>query len=65
MEIIAMQVQTEKRLYTPEEYLALEENAEYKSEYHDAVLALILQDVSASLKMQGFQMRIFGLRFSV
>jgi Uma2 family endonuclease len=35
MESIAMQVQTEKRLYTPEEYLALEENAEYKSEYHD------------------------------
>jgi Uma2 family endonuclease len=35
MESIAMQVQTEKRLYTPEEYLALEEKAEYKSEYHD------------------------------
>ncbi|HAX77469.1 MAG TPA: hypothetical protein DCY88_16940 [Cyanobacteria bacterium UBA11372] len=26
---------TEKRYYTPEEYLALEETAEYKSEYHD------------------------------
>ncbi|HIK13656.1 MAG TPA: Uma2 family endonuclease [Oscillatoriaceae cyanobacterium M33_DOE_052] len=26
---------TEKRHYTPEEYLALEETAEYKSEYHD------------------------------
>lgn len=30
-----MQTQTEKRYYTPEEYLALEETAEYKSEYHD------------------------------
>ena len=30
-----MQVQTEKRLYTPEEYLDLEEKADYKSEYHD------------------------------
>ncbi len=26
---------TEKRHYTPEEYLALEETAEFKSEYHD------------------------------
>ena len=26
---------TEKRYYTPEEYLALEETAEFKSEYHD------------------------------
>jgi Uma2 family endonuclease len=26
---------TERRYYTPEEYLALEETAEYKSEYHD------------------------------
>lgn len=26
---------TEQRHYTPEEYLALEETAEYKSEYHD------------------------------
>ena len=30
-----MQVQTEKRYYTPEEYLALEETSEYKSEYHN------------------------------
>lgn len=27
--------QTQKRTYTPEEYLALEATAEYKSEYHD------------------------------
>ncbi|WP_322744120.1 Uma2 family endonuclease [Planktothrix mougeotii] len=26
---------TQKRTYTPEEYLALEETADYKSEYHD------------------------------
>ncbi len=30
-----MQVKTEKRSYTSEEYLALEETSEYKSEYHD------------------------------
>jgi Uma2 family endonuclease len=30
-----MQTQTEQRYYTREEYLALEETAEYKSEYHD------------------------------
>jgi Uma2 family endonuclease len=30
-----MVVQTEKRYYTPEEYLELEEKAEYKSEYRD------------------------------
>lgn len=30
-----MQEKPQKRYYTPEEYLALEEKAEYKSEYHD------------------------------
>lgn len=30
-----MPTQIEKRYYTPEEYLGLEEVAEYKSEYHD------------------------------
>ena len=30
-----MQLQTKTHYYTPEEYLALEEQAEYKSEYHD------------------------------
>ncbi|MFB2977629.1 Uma2 family endonuclease [Microseira sp. BLCC-F43] len=29
---------TKQDLYTPEEYLALEEAAEYKSEYHDGVI---------------------------
>ena len=29
---------TAQRYYTPEEYLALEEQAEYKSEYHDGVI---------------------------
>ena len=29
---------TAKRYFTPEEYLALEEAAEYKSEYHDGVI---------------------------
>lgn len=30
-----MSIQTKQNYYTPEEYLALEESAEYKSEYHD------------------------------
>lgn len=30
-----MEIKTEKPYYTPEEYLALEESSEYKSEYHD------------------------------
>lgn len=30
-----MQLQTKTNYYTPEEYLALEEQAEYKSEYHN------------------------------
>jgi Uma2 family endonuclease len=30
-----MQIQTQKRYYTPEEYLELEEKAEYKSEYRN------------------------------
>ncbi|NCS48188.1 MAG: Uma2 family endonuclease, partial [Microcystis aeruginosa BK11-02] len=30
-----MQVQIEKRYYTPEEYCQLEETAEYKNEYLD------------------------------
>ncbi len=30
-----MQTQALSNYYTPEEYLALEEQAEYKSEYHD------------------------------
>jgi Uma2 family endonuclease len=36
-----MQVQTPKRYYTPEEYLELEEAAEYKSEYRDGELVPI------------------------
>ena len=30
-----MLIQTEKRLDTQEEYLALEKTADYKNEYHD------------------------------
>jgi Uma2 family endonuclease len=32
---IFMQLETKKRYYTPEEYLEIEEKAEYKSEYRD------------------------------
>ena len=36
-----MQTQTQKRYYTPEEYLQLEETAEYKSEYRDGEIVPI------------------------
>ena len=36
-----MQLQTQKRYYTPEEYLALEEKAEYKHEYRDGEIVPI------------------------
>lgn len=36
-----MTTQLEKRYYTPEEYLKLEETAEYKSEYHDGEIVLM------------------------
>jgi len=32
---MSVQLQRQPNDYTPEEYLALEEDAEYKSEYHD------------------------------
>jgi Uma2 family endonuclease len=37
-----MQVQSPKRYYTPEEYLALEEAAKYKSEYRDGEIIPIV-----------------------
>ncbi len=36
-----MQLETQKRHYTPEEYLELEEKAEYKSEYRDGKIVPI------------------------
>ena len=36
-----MQLETQKRHYTPEEYLELEEKAEYKSEYRDGEIVPI------------------------
>ena len=34
-----MELQTKKRQYTPEEYLQLEEQAEYKNEYHNGEIS--------------------------
>jgi Uma2 family endonuclease len=37
-----MQVQVQQHYYTPEDYLAIEEDAEYRSEYHDGeILAMV------------------------
>lgn len=56
-----MQLETEKRKYTPEEYLELEEKAEFKSEYRDGEIVpmtggttnhnKITLNLAASLKM--------------
>jgi len=35
LKAIVMSTQTQKRFYSPEEYLELEENAPFRSEYHD------------------------------
>ncbi len=40
-ELINMVLQTEKRYYTPEEYLELEEKAEYKNEYRNGEIIAI------------------------
>ncbi|PSF37063.1 hypothetical protein C7H19_11515 [Aphanothece hegewaldii CCALA 016] len=41
-----MQLQTEKRYYTPEEYLELEETTEYKNEYLDGEIIPIVGDTT-------------------
>ncbi|MBW4670555.1 MAG: Uma2 family endonuclease [Cyanomargarita calcarea GSE-NOS-MK-12-04C] len=66
-----MSVQTVKRLYTPEEYLELEEQAEFKSEYRDGEIVpmtggttnhnQIALNLAASLKftLKGQNYRVF------
>jgi Uma2 family endonuclease len=65
------EVQTVKRFYTPEEYLELEEQAEFKSEYRDGEIVLmtggttnhnqIALNLAASLKftLKGKNYRVF------
>ena len=37
-----MQLQTKLSFYSPEEYLELEEKADYKSEYRDGEIVVVL-----------------------
>lgn len=48
-----MQVETLKRQYTPEEYLQLEESAEYKSEYRDGKIVPMTGGTSNHNKIAG------------
>lgn len=48
-----MVVQTEKRYYTPAEYLELEEKAEYKSEYRDGEIILMTGGTTNHNKIAG------------
>lgn len=48
-----MIVQTEKRRYTPEEYLELEETAEYKNEYRDGEIIPIPEVTTNHNKIAG------------
>ncbi|MDF5709083.1 MAG: Uma2 family endonuclease [Nostoc sp. S4] len=48
-----MQLQTHKRYYTPEEYLELEEKAEYKSEYRDGEIISMTDGTTNHNKITG------------
>ncbi len=48
-----MVVQTEKRYYTPEEYLELEKKAEYKSEYRDGKIIPVTGGTTNHNKIAG------------
>ncbi len=56
-----MVLQTEKRYYTPEEYLELEEKAESKSEYRDGEIISIVDITTNHNKIAGNFCRIFPL----
>ncbi|MGD2179657.1 Uma2 family endonuclease [Lusitaniella coriacea] len=56
-----MQLQIDKRYYTPEEYLALEEEAEYKHEYRDGEIIAIAGKTTNHNKIAGNFCRQFPL----
>lgn len=59
-----MLAETEKRYYTPEEYLALEEAAEYKSEYRDGEILPMTGGTANHNKIALNFCRIFPLSVS-
>jgi Uma2 family endonuclease len=56
-----MILQTEKRYYTPQEYLELEERAEYRSEYRDGEIIPMLGGTTNHNKIAGIFCRKFPL----
>lgn len=60
-ELINMVLQTEKRYYTPEEYLELEEKAEYKNEYRNGEIIPIIGETTNHNKIAGNFCRKFPL----
>lgn len=56
-----MQLQTDRRYYTPEEYLALEEEAEYKHEYRDGEIIPMTGGTTNHNKIAGNFYRQFPL----
>ncbi|MEH2294142.1 Uma2 family endonuclease [Nostoc sp.] len=59
-----MQLETQKVYYTPEEYLEIEEKAEYKSEYRDGEIIAMTGDTTNHNKIAGnfYAYLKFGLR---
>ncbi len=61
-ELINMVLQTEKRYYTPEEYLELEEKAEYKNEYRDGEIIPMTGGTTNHNKIAGNCYKKFPLK---
>ena len=59
-----MQLETQKLSYTPEEYLEIEEKAEYKSEYRDGEIVPMTGGTTNHNKISGnfYAYLKFGLR---
>jgi Uma2 family endonuclease len=59
-----MQLETQKRYFTPEEYLELEEKAEYKSEYRDGEIVQMTGGTTNHNKISGnfYAYLKFGLK---
>ncbi len=59
-----MQLQTEKRYYTPEEYLELEETAEYKNEYLNGEIIPMAGETTNHNKIAGNFYKRFPLKIN-
>lgn len=53
-----------KKFYTSEEYLALEEKAEFRSEYNDGVITAMAGGTASHIRITNNIDRLFGDRLS-